>query len=294
MQAARDGDETAIAALLQRLAQAPQSRYGAGRAALDDYAPLSGAALADEVEAHPPFGRLQLAPEPLIRAGLTAVAVPRPTPIAWSRADLDAEAQVGTRMLRRAGLAARGRTSDCLEGGLVVPGTLAISDALDALDALSLPVGPITAAAALQRAAEVWEIVGPEVIIADAASSAFLYAAGGYPRPRAFIELLTPGDAAALQAPARAEVFRIFSLPQVHTFVAGECRAHDGLHLADDAVYAEVVDGGSRLPDGTPGRLLLTTLTRSLTLVRFDSGIGATLDRSPCACGDTAPRLRFV
>src|SRR6266568_2051438 len=48
---------------------------------------MTGDEFAAEVEAHPPFGRFQLEPAPLIRAGLASAGVPRPTPIAWTRAD---------------------------------------------------------------------------------------------------------------------------------------------------------------------------------------------------------------
>lgn len=281
--------------LLERAHAATASRYGVHGQALAAYRPLTGADFAAEVEAHPPFGRLQLVPEPLIRAGLATAAVPRPTPIAWTRADLDAEALLGARALRRAGLAPRARSSDCLDGGLVTPGTLAITDALDALDALALPVGPVTSDAALQRAAEVWEIVRPAVLIVDAPSLAFLYRAPAYARPRAFAVTLTPAHAAELAAAARPDVYRIFSVPQVCTFTAGECAAHDGYHLAEDAVLAEIVDErATALSDGTPGRLLLTTLARSLALLRFDTGLRAALDRSPCSCGETHARLRFA
>jgi len=273
-----------LAALLHRAGSTAGSRYVGVGATLAAHAPLTGAALADEVEAHPPFGRFRLDQAALIRAGLATAAVPRPTPIAWTRADLDREASLGARALRRVGLAPRGRSSDCLDGGLVTPGTLAVSDALDALDALALPVGPVVNDAALQRAAEVWEIVRPEVLIVDAPSLAFLQRAPASPPARAFAVLLTPDDATELAAPARPDVCRIFSLPQVCTFAAGECAARDGFHLAEDAVLAEVVDG----------RLLLTALTRGLALLRFDTGLHAALDRSPCACGETHARLRFA
>src|SRR5262249_20471068 len=146
-----------------RAAPTPYSETNGSR--LSDLPLLNGRAFAAEVEAHPPFGRLQAKREALIRAGLTTAAVPRPVPIAWSRADLDREAALGARALWRAGLRARTRTSDCLDGGLVTPGTLAITDALDVLDALALPVGPIASDAALARAREVWEIVRPAVVI---------------------------------------------------------------------------------------------------------------------------------
>jgi len=285
------GPDMLVAGLMERVRGAARSRYRG--AALGDFAPLTGAELADEVEQHPPFGRLQLEPAALIRAGLTTAAVPRPTPIAWTRADLDVDARLGARALARTGLAGRGRSSDCLDGGLVAPGTLAVADALDWLDALALPVGPLTTDAALQRAAEVWEIVRPHVLICDAPSYAFLTAAG-YQRPDAFAVLLTPNDAVALAAPPRAGVFRVFSVPQVATFVAGECAAHAGYHLAADAVLAEIVDASGRpVREGGGGRLLLTTLLRSLALLRFDTGLRAGLDAGPCSCGDDHPRLRF-
>lgn|SRR5262245_52836767 len=271
-----------LTGLLSRVHRAKHSRYS-GVTQLADCPILSAADFAAEVEAHPPFGRFQLDPEPFIRAGLASAGLPRPTPIAWTRADLDSEAELGARALRRAGLAARARSSDCLEGGLVAPGTLAISDALDALDAVALPVGPVTTDAALQRATQVWNIVHPSTLIVDAPSLAFLSRAVSYPRPRVFVALLTVDDAAALAAPAREDVFRIFSVPQICTFAASECAAHDGYHLAEGAVLAEIVDDG----------LLLTTLTRSLALLRFDTGLRASLDRSRCPCGDTHTRLRF-
>jgi phenylacetate-coenzyme A ligase PaaK-like adenylate-forming protein len=141
----------------------------------------------------------------------------------------------------------------------------------------------------------VWEIVRPDTLIVDAASLAFLYGAASYPRPRAFAVLLTPADAADLAAPARADVYRIFSVPQTCTFVAGECAAHDGFHVAEDGVLAEIVDAaGAALCDGAAGRLLLTTLTRSLALVRLDTGLRAAVDRSTCRCGEAHARLRFA
>src|SRR5215470_756512 len=215
-----------LAALLTRARAATATRYAVVGDALAALPILSAAQLADEVDAHPPFGRLQLEPAPLIRAALAAGALPRPTPIAWTRGDLDAEARLGARALRRSGLAARGRSSDTLDGGLVAPGTLAISDALDALDALALPVGCVTAEAALQRVVEVWEIVRPEVLIVDAPSLAFLSRATGYPRPHAFAAVLTPAHAIELAEAAQPDVYRIFSVRQACTFVAGERSAH--------------------------------------------------------------------
>jgi phenylacetate-CoA ligase len=262
---------------------------GDGLAALPIF---TGAELATESETHPPFGRLQVRREPLIRTGLTTAAVPRPTAVAWSRADLDCEALLGARALARAGAGPRSRISDCLEGGLVSPGTLAATDALDALDALALPVGPVTDETALRRVMEVWEIVQPSLLIVDAATESFLRV---HVPARHFAVLLTPTDAVRLSGAARDGTWRIFSVPQVCTFLAGECAARCGYHIAEDAVAAEIVDSssGARLADGKRGRLLVSSLARSLAVLRFDTGLDASIDRSPCRCGETHARLIF-
>jgi phenylacetate-CoA ligase len=283
-----------LAALAARLRSAGNRTRYAG-ASLADQPILDGGALAAEIDAHPPFGRLQLAAAPLIRAGLSTAGVPRPIPVAWTQADLDREARLGARALRRAGLVARGRSSDCLEGGLVCPGTLAVTDALDALDALALPVGPITGETALRRAAEVWGIVQPTVLIVDAPSLEFLRQASGYQRPRVFAVLLTPNDAGVLGEGPAADVYRVLSVPQLATFTAGECAEHRGLHLAEDEIHAEIVDpSGRAVAPGTRGRLLLTSLTRSVAVVRFDTGLHARLDAEPCGCGEASARLHFA
>src|SRR4029450_4751242 len=73
---------TLVGQLLQRACAARPTRYARSAATIETLPVLTGAELADEVEAHPPFGRLQLAPGALIRAGLADAGLPRPTPIA--------------------------------------------------------------------------------------------------------------------------------------------------------------------------------------------------------------------
>jgi len=285
------------AALLTAINGAATSFYAAQPGfpfhAWDDIVILTGVDLAKEIGDHLPFGRLRLRDEPLLRAALATAAVPHPLPMCWSAADLEREAQLGARAFARAGLRARDRTSDCLEGGLVTPGTLAITDALDAIDALALPVGPITNEAALTRAREVWGIVQPQVLITTGDTFAFLESRSDAPDVT-HVLLLTPNEAATLAAPARANVFRVLSLPIIGTFVAGECSAHDGLHIAEDAFLAEVVDGNGReLSDGKSGRLLLSTLQRSHAVLRLDTGLRAALDRVACRCGEPTARLHI-
>ena len=76
--------------------------------------------------------------------------------------------------------------------------------------------------------------------------------------------------------------------------IAGECSAQDGLHLAEDFAYAEVVhaDTGEPVQDGTPGVLVLTHLDKQAgPLVRWWTGDIVVRNRTRCRCGRTHARL---
>ena len=76
--------------------------------------------------------------------------------------------------------------------------------------------------------------------------------------------------------------------------VSVECSEHDGLHIAEDHFLPEVVDpeSGARLPDGSEGELVFTTLTKEgLPLLRYRTRDRVRLSREPCACGRTTTRM---
>lgn len=80
--------------------------------------------------------------------------------------------------------------------------------------------------------------------------------------------------------------------------VAAECaEAADGLHVNEDHFIVEAVDpaSGEPVPDGTPGELVFSTVTKeALPLLRYRSGDIASLNREPCVCGRTLTRMSKV
>jgi phenylacetate-coenzyme A ligase PaaK-like adenylate-forming protein len=80
--------------------------------------------------------------------------------------------------------------------------------------------------------------------------------------------------------------------------VAAECyEAADGLHVNEDHFIVEAIDPatGDPVPDGTPGELVFTTVTKqALPLLRYRSGDIAALNREPCVCGRTLTRMSKV
>jgi phenylacetate-coenzyme A ligase PaaK-like adenylate-forming protein len=80
--------------------------------------------------------------------------------------------------------------------------------------------------------------------------------------------------------------------------VAAECLiAADGLHVNEDHFLVEAIDpvSGAPVPDGIPGELVFTTVTKqALPLLRYRTGDIATLRRGPCPCGRTLAKMSKI
>ena len=79
--------------------------------------------------------------------------------------------------------------------------------------------------------------------------------------------------------------------------VAIECKERKGLHLLEDHYYPEIVDPvtGDRVPDGTEGELVLTTLSKqAMPMIRYRTRDITALIPEPCACGRTLRRMRRI
>lgn len=113
------------------------------------------------------------------------------------------------------------------------------------------------------------------------------------PRPRIVIttaETLDSTTRALLQRVFRAEVFDFYGLTEMG-LVGWECRAHQGYHLAEDAILIERIP----LNEGSNAfRLIYSNLQlAAMPLLRYDSGdIGHGYTHEPCPCGSQLPRIR--
>jgi len=79
--------------------------------------------------------------------------------------------------------------------------------------------------------------------------------------------------------------------------IAAECSQKNGLHIAEDHFLPEIIEpsSGQILPEGQPGELVLTSLTReAFPLIRYRTGDITSLDSAACACGRTLVRMQRV
>jgi phenylacetate-CoA ligase len=76
--------------------------------------------------------------------------------------------------------------------------------------------------------------------------------------------------------------------------VASECLFQQGLHINEDHFYPEIIDPETLqvLPEGTPGELVFTTLTKEgLPLIRYRTRDLTRLTYEKCKCGRTMVRM---
>lgn len=94
------------------------------------------------------------------------------------------------------------------------------------------------------------------------------------------------------------DAYDIYGLSEVlGPGVSCECEAKDGLHIFEDHFIPEIIDpdSGERLPDGTPGELVFTSLMKEATpVIRYRTRDITTLTHEPCSCGRTHARMARV
>ncbi|MCE5186727.1 MAG: phenylacetate--CoA ligase [Planctomycetaceae bacterium] len=79
--------------------------------------------------------------------------------------------------------------------------------------------------------------------------------------------------------------------------VSQECTYKEGLHVFSDVFYPEIIDPetGKPVPDGQPGELVITTLTKQgIPLIRYRTRDIVSITHEPCRCGRTCPRTSKI
>lgn len=94
-----------------------------------------------------------------------------------------------------------------------------------------------------------------------------------------------------------AEVYDFYGISDIFGACAAACEKHNGLHIAEDHVYVEVLDEktGEPVKEGERGELILTTLRKEIRpMIRFRTGDIVTYTDEKCECGRTLKRINVV
>ena len=92
-------------------------------------------------------------------------------------------------------------------------------------------------------------------------------------------------------------VFNHYGMTETGLGGGVECEARRGYHLREADLYVEIVepDGALPVPDGEPGEVVVTTLTRTgMPLIRYRTGDLSRFIPGPCPCGSTLRALERI
>lgn len=103
----------------------------------------------------------------------------------------------------------------------------------------------------------------------------------------------------ALQEKFKIRAMDIYGLSEVMgPGISIECyEAQDGLHIAEDHFYFEIINPNTLelVADGEDGELVITSLTKeALPIIRYRTGDITSLTRGKCKCGRTTTRMARV
>ncbi len=76
-----------------------------------------------------------------------------------------------------------------------------------------------------------------------------------------------------------------------------ECEERNGVHMAGDIVYCEIIDPdtGENLESGQKGELVVTMLKKeAMPMIRYRIRDITSIDEEECACGRTSPRISRI
>jgi len=272
------------------------------RRGLDDLATLPFTRKSDLRE-HYPFGLFAVARPELARLHASSGTKGKPTLVGYTASDLDVWREVMARVLVAAGARAGDTLHNAFGYGLFTGG-LGFHDGAERVGVSVVPAASGNTARQillLQDLAPAGLCATPSFALHIAET---LAEQGGDPRALGLryglygAEPWTEGLRAALERAFGCPAYDVYGLSEiVGPGVAGECERREGLHLADDHFFPEIIDpdSGAVLPIGHEGELVLTTLTkRALPMVRYRTGDITTLTDAPCACGRTSARIARI
>ncbi|SFM17752.1 phenylacetate--CoA ligase family protein [Methanolobus profundi] len=93
------------------------------------------------------------------------------------------------------------------------------------------------------------------------------------------------------------KAYDVYGTSELSGPLCTECQYQDGIHIWGDQFLIEVIDPvtGEQLGEGERGELVITTLAKeALPLIRYRIGDITVINKEPCKCGRTHPRIMRV
>ncbi|NPE28592.1 phenylacetate--CoA ligase [Methanococcoides sp. SA1] len=246
-----------------------------------------------------PLGLQAVPDEEIIRIHSSSGTTGSPVIIPYTQGDVDVWANMMMRCYQMAGLTKNDRIQITPGYGLWTAG-IGFQAGAELLGAMAIPTGPGNTEKQLQMLLDL-----RSTALASTSSYALLLAEEINKRGlRENIDLKigiigserwSPKMRKRIEQELGIETFDIFGLTEIYGPGIGiDCSIHDGLHYWSDHLLFEIIDPVTekRLPDGTLGELVITTLTKEgAPLIRYRTRDLTRIIPEPCKCGCPFPRI---
>ncbi|WP_256623194.1 phenylacetate--CoA ligase family protein [Methanolobus chelungpuianus] len=246
-----------------------------------------------------PLGLQAVPDEEIVRIHSSSGTTGSPVIIPYTRRDVEVWADMMMRCYRLAGLSSRDRIQITPGYGLWTAG-IGFQAGAELLGAMAVPMGPGNTEKQLQMMLDL-----KSTALASTSSYALLLAEeitkrGLKDKISLKVGIIgserwSPKMRARIEDELGIDTYDIFGLTEIYgPGIALDCSLHEGLHYWSDHLFFEIIDPltGERLPDGTLGELVITTLTKEgAPLIRYRTRDLTRILPEPCQCGCPFPRI---
>lgn len=270
---------------------------------LDDLSKLPFTTKAD-LRDHYPFGMFTVPLAQIVRVHASSGTTGKLTVVGYTRHDMDVWAEVMARTLRAADVSAEDVVHNAYGYGLFTGG-LGFAVGSETIGAATVPVSGGFSKRQLMLMADFGATIlcctpSYALVLAETAEEEGIDMVEDMQLRAGFFgaEPWTEAIRQEIEARLGLEAFDIYGLSEIiGPGVSVECHEHDGLHIFEDHFLPEIIDPdtGERLPYGSEGELVFTTLTKEgMPLIRYRTRDRVRLWADPCACGRTLVRMSKV
>lgn len=250
-----------------------------------------------------PFGMFAVPMKDVVRIHASSGTTGKPTVVGYTRGDLDMWSDIVARLCAAVGVTDGDMAQICFGYGLFT-GALGLHGGLEKLGATVVPAS----SGNTEKQIMLLKDFGVTAIIATPSYAMYMgeVAQGlGYHKEDFKLRVGLFGSEGCSDE-FRGKIEDAWGLTATDNYgmseligpgVSGECYLRQGMHIAEDHFYAEIIhpETGEAVGEGEAGELVITSLTKEcFPILRYRTRDISRLHTEPCACGRTTARMEKI